>query len=563
VNPYQRFLEDVEKQLSEALASLGYSGEVQIKEAPRGMGDFSYPCFLAAKDVGMPPNRLAEELAERLRPDELIEGWTAAGPYINTRFRTAELVREILSTVLDMKERYGSMPARGETVVLEHTSANPTGPLHVGRGRNPIIGDTLARILRMAGYTVETQYWVNDVGRQAVLLWYGLRHFKAEGGKPDHAVVRCYQEANRVVEGNPDAAQEVSEVIKRLESGDSRAVDMVRKPVLMALEGVRETLERMNVSIDVFSMESQTLLDGSVNRVIEMLRSLKECREDEGAYYIDLEAYGFSGKDTKFFFTRKDGTSLYPTRDVAYHLWKMERGDRLINVLGEDHKLEAAALAAVLRLLGAKVIPENVFYAFVSLPEGKMSTRAGRVVYMDDLLKEAEARAYQEVDSRRGELPETKKREIARSVGIGSVRYNIVRVQPEKPMVFRWEDALNFEGKSAPFIQYAHARGCSILRKAGGRGEWSAEEVAEEAEIELLKLIGRYPMLIMRCAEERAPHHLAGYAHTVAQQFNIFYRDVPVLTSSVRNTRLAVVEAAVWTLRSALNTMGIDAPEEM
>jgi arginyl-tRNA synthetase len=195
-----------------------------------------------------------------------------------------------------------------------------------------------------------------------------------------------------------------------------------------------------------------------------------------------------------------------------------------------------------------------------------MSTRKGTVVYLDDLIDEAVERAYEEVKARRTDLTEERMREIARVVGLGSLRYNIIRIQAEKQIVFKWEDALNFEGSSAPFVQYAHARACSILAKAGARaGRFDSKHLVNDHERALAKLIASFPSVLADCAENRRAHTLAAFAQDLAAQFNQFYRYVPVIKSEgeARESRLALVEASMWTLRNALDCLGIEAPEEM
>ena len=274
-----------------------------------------------------------------------------------------------------------------------------------------------------------------------------------------------------------------------------------------------------------------------------------------------------SGRNTKFFFTRSDGTTLYATRDVAYHLWKAKHADILINVLGEDHKLEAKQVEIALKLIGAETIPKAVFYSFVTLPGGKMSTRRGRVVYLDDLIDEAVARAFEEVKKRRGnELTEEKIKHIAKLVGLGSIRYNILKIQPEKDIVFKWEDALNFEGYSAPFIQYAHARASSILRKMPSPGKVDVKPLTHQQEIALVKLLARFPGVVREACGNNRPNLVANYLYDLAAQFNQFYRDCPVIKAEnkkLRDARLALVQATSITLRNGLYLLGISAPEEM
>ncbi|NIP35058.1 MAG: arginine--tRNA ligase [Thermoplasmata archaeon] len=241
-------------------------------------------------------------------------------------------------------------------------------------------------------------------------------------------------------------------------------------------------------------------------------------------------------------------------------------------MLGEDHKLEARQLQVALDIMDTGVRVEPVFYAFVSLPEGKMSTREGRGVYLDDLMDEAVGRARDDTRQRRPELDEEAVEAIAQAVGLGAVRYNILRVQPEKSMVFRWEEALNFEGASAPFIQYSHTRACSILKKAEEDGDpasiidpaEAAAQLAHESELTLIRHLARLPRIIDECAEDRKVHTLAAYANSLASAFNAFYRDVPVLQAgSLRLPRLQLVLASRNALANCLEALGIASPEQM
>jgi len=281
-----------------------------------------------------------------------------------------------------------------------------------------------------------------------------------------------------------------------------------------------------------------------------------------------MEPFHVHGKNTKFFFLRNDGTTLYATRDIAYHLWKARNADVLIDVLGEDHRLESTQVSIALQLLQEKILPQAVFYAFVSLPGGKMSTRKGRVVYLDELIEECIERAYKEVKKRREqELSEKQMKKIAEVVGIGSLRYNIIKVQPEKDIVFKWEDALNFEGNAVPFIQYAHARASSILAKTHEHHpRFDAARLVHNSEIILMKQLAYLPCIIEDACDGCKPHLLANYLYETASAFNQFYRDCPVLVEQdipLRETRIALVEATKIVLRTALDLLGIIAPEEM
>ncbi|MGC9309023.1 MAG: arginine--tRNA ligase, partial [Thermoplasmatota archaeon] len=464
--PFQRFRDQVAEQVAAAARKrYGYEGDIRLEEPTEAdIGDVAFPCFPLAGHAKKAPAVIAEELASEIT-GEWIRRVEAVNGYVNCFIDKARLAAELLPMVLEMDERYGAGDDKRESVIVEHTSANPNGPLHVGRGRNPLLGDTLARIFRFSGFDVETQFYLDDMGKQVAILAWGLEHLDLvpEAEKPDHYAVAFYQEANRQMEHEEQIAAGIEELMQHGEHGNAETLDLMERAYTPVLDGIMETLQRINISIDAFIRESRFVLDGTVSDVIDRLAKTEYAAREEGALYLDLSSFDIHGRNKQFYLTRRDGTTLYATRDVAYHLWKGRQADRLVNVLGEDHRLEARQVEIALSLLDAPT-PLSVFYSFVSLPEGKMSTRRGRVVYLDDLLDEAVDRAYTEVQKRR-DLPEEQAWTIAEKVGTGAVRYNILKVNPEKAITFRWEEALNFDGQSGPFIQYAYARCCSILAK--------------------------------------------------------------------------------------------------
>ena len=574
-DPLAPFREEAAAALRKALDQVGAANaELVLERPPEGMGDLAFPCFPLSKMLRKAPDKIAEEVASAIVPVEYIEKADATGGYVNLHAGFERLAERTMASALDDSSRYGSGPRRGERVLLEHTSVNPTGPIHIGRARNPIIGDTIARIMRLAGYDVTTEFYVNDVGRQVATMTWGVMNLalddEPERDKDDHRYVFYYREANRRCDDDPAVQEEVNGLLYKLEHGDAETVRLNKETSERVLNGMLDSLGDINVRIDRFTWESRLVEDGSVDKVIEKLKGSSYCHETDGAYYLELESFGVTGRDTKWVFTRADGTSLYTTRDLAYHLDKFSRSDVAINVLGEDQKLGMQQLAAALSIIGSERVPEVVFYAFVSLPEGRMSTRKGTVVTLDDLVEEAVDRAYEEVRKRRTDLSEERMREIARIVGTGALRYNIARIQAEKQIVFRWEDALNFEGSSAPFVQYAHARASSIMRKSEStvtkdRAIECVKGLSNDHERALLKLIAAFPSTISECADRRRTHMLASFAQDLASQFNQFYRYVPVLKAEgdARDARLALVEATRRTLKNALECLGLDAPEEM
>jgi arginyl-tRNA synthetase len=334
--------------------------------------------------------------------------------------------------------------------------------------------------------------------------------------------------------------------------------------VQKCLSGIQASFERLNIEQVVFVWESEFARSGAVQGVIEELTQKGDIKREGSALLLQLE-----GIEKALVIQRTDGTSLYTTRDLAYHRWKGENCDRVIDVFGKDHELVSHQLAKALELLGVKS-PEFVIFAFVSLPSGSVSTRAGRYIAADDLMERIEDRAYGEVDKRRTDLDEGKKREIARTVGIGALRYDMVKVSPDKHIVFDFDDALDIEKKGAPFIQYSHARACSILRAAEEQGyvvneEYDAALLKEPSEIALIKKLSKLDSVIDAAATDLKAHQVAKYARELAESFNQFYKDCPVLTAEadLMKARLALVDCARIGLRDVLAVLGIAAPEEM
>lgn len=539
-----------------------------IKEAPEDKGAFSFATFSYARELGRRPEDVATSASSTSVSLPFVK-LQADGGYVNFVLDLGAFAREILEVVGAVGDDYGRGPPQMTRILLEHTSVNPTGPLHVGRARNPIFGDSLGRLLRYAGYPVEREYLVNDIGKQMVLMYWAVTHLTPDEAdaaeeRVDHRYVKLYQRANALLEKDPGLAKDIESLIQRFEGGDADLTKAIRAVGEQILRRILAVVERLGVTFDSFFWESDLILDGSVRQVIERLMPLSH--EEDGAHYLDLSAYGIEGDQAKYFFVTRHGTSLYTTRDIAYHLRKMERCDVAINVLGEDQKLSFQRLKATFQLMGVDWAPETIFYSFVNLPEGRMSTRKGRVVYIDDLIDEATERAYGEVSRRREDLPEDRKREIAETIGLGALRYNIVRVQAEKAITFRWEEALSFEGNAAPFLQYAHARACSILAKAGDLGGGDASVLVHPQEQRLLRWIAKFPSALKEAAEGRRVHAVAAFAADVAAQFNQFYRDCPVLTAespALRAARLRLVDASRIVLHNALDCLGIRAPREM
>jgi arginyl-tRNA synthetase len=607
---FPAFRVEVEAAVADALDALDLpTGDLGVEEPPDDVDAVlaSSVAFRLAGEVGAPPPEVAQRIAAAVPLDgEYVGGVHAQGPYVNFT-PTERYYRETLRAAGDGD--WGHRPDTGESVVVEHTSANPTGPVHVGRARNPIVGDAVARLLEMAGHDVSVHYYVNDAGRQVAILTWAVERFEEddlpepERESADYDLVRYYRKGNEFLEEGDPAAVEAAEeeiraIMQGLEAGDEDTHERVGAVVDEMLGGMRATLERLPAAFDEFVKETRFMrtaeaggerppgttengADTWTADVTERLADREEAVYEEGAWQLDLSAFDI---EKKLVFERSDGTSLYATRDIAHHEWKLANYDRAVSVFGEDHTLQAEQVRAALELLGNDTDRiETILHSWVNLPGGEgMSTREGTGIDLEDLLDEAVERAREEVEDRledrtRGDLTEADIERIARQVGIGAVRYDIVAKQPSKAITFDWEAALDFEAQSAPYVQYAHARACGILEEAGvdpdaeappggaGADGPDATLLDTPEERALLRLTARFPAVVEEAATDLEPHRVATYLRAYADAFNAFYRECPVVgaEADLRLARLALVLAARRTLDAALGVLGIAAPESM
>lgn len=555
---FLKFEEQVEEALQGALEELGMEVDDLRIDEPREAADLASPvAFGLASDLGGSPAEIAEKVTNSvdLGGKGLIADATHESGYVNFYVDSHELADSTIRAALDEGENFGSPGLEGD-FVLEHTSANPNGPLHVGHLRNAVIGDGLRRLLEKAGCSVETQYYFNDAGRQIALVVLGTDKFGIDADvKPDHAAADVYARANEGVESGEIGEEEVSELLKDYEEGEQEVVERFDRSVERCLGGIRETLGRLRVVHDEFVEESRFVAD--VDSVIEELRDAGVVEEDDGAVVAELP-----GIDKEMVLRRSDGTSVYSARDLAYHIWRSTRGE-MVDVLGADHKLQASQVAEALELLGVDP-PELIFHEFVSLPGRSMSTRKGEYVSADELLDEAEERALHEVSKRREELREERRRSIASAVGVSAVRYYMGGVAPEKPMEFDMDAAVDFERQGAPFVQYAYTRCCGILDKVAEEPTIDPGRFGE-VELQLAKEVSRLPLILRDSAIERRIYPVAEYCVELASAFNDFYRDCRVKEApiEVRKARIGLVEATRVALGEAMKVPGIEPLESM
>jgi arginyl-tRNA synthetase len=379
-----------------------------------------------------------------------------------------------------------------------------------------------------------------------------------------------------------DPEDAISQLNRAYEAGDPKAERLIREVTDLCLDGFKRTLSRIGVSYDSWDWESDFVWSNHVGQVLQKLEKSPYTYVEGGVSEFDAEKVvdelglrqrlglreGYEVPPLTL--VRADGTTLYTTRDVAYTLWKFEKADKVINVIGMEQNLAQLQLKIALHAIGHGKYADNLVhfaYNLVTLPGYKMSSRRGHYITFDEAMDEAVKRAYEEVSKRSPQLSEDEKQRIADFVGIGAVRYALVEVDTSKPVVFTWDRVLNFEKNSAPYIQYTHARACSIMRKAERKPEKPAYELLnEQLEHEILLALASFPDAFIEATEYLKPYLIADYADALADKFNAFYNAFPVIRAEPRelsDARLALVDAVRIVLRNALNLIGVFAPEKM
>ncbi len=638
-NPYGYYRSGVVACISKCLDLENDYVDKILSEPPEHVGyDLAFPLMRFCRGSGECIDKFTKcfgECTSNLKLDvkhELTRG------YFNVKINLVEYSKNTIKAVLELREDYGKVDVgSGETVVVEHTSANPIHPLHIGHARNASLGDTLARLLSFTGYRVVRRFYIDDVGRQTAVVAYGLsilggpRDWEKlmRGWKPDHWIGVVYALTNLLIElknlkreirvasgdryrellskqdsivyaiaklqekarvefeklsekimsDNEDPEESIRVIMKSYEEGLEPYKTLVRKAVEYALAGFRETLSKLGVEFDKWDWESDLLWSGLVNEILEKARETPYYTMYKEAEALDLTALAEDevvrrklripgGLEVPpLILRRSDGTTLYTTRDIAYSILKFRDtgASMVINVVGKEQTLPQAQVRLALYALSYKSYAEKlVHYAYemVNLPGRRMSGRRGEYVTLDEILDGLRRKAEEELRKRGGggASPE--------DIGYGAARYFLVSVSASKPLTFKLEDVINFEKNTAPYIQYAHARASSILRKAGGFKEPVKHDWCLENKLrgKLVKLIGKFPWIVSKAARELKPELIVEYLGSIAQAFNKWYTTDNVLNDEVedrRNYKLCMVYGVKVVLKNALWILGVKAPDRM
>ncbi len=551
-----------EEEVVKLLINSGVKASVDKLETPpqEEFGDLSFPCFELAKKQRKNPNNIARELATKIKipKDSAIEKVETKGAYVNFFFDYSKISGKVLKNLIGLdKLNLG----KNKKVLIEYSSPNPVHPIHVGSARNTFIGESLSRIFEFAGYKVIRLCYINDLGKQVAILVHGFLKKKIKikpNKKPDHWLLDIYVDSNEMINKNSVSDKDIEKILHQYENGDKKISSLVKQIVALCIKGFEQTYELTGTKFDEYIWESKFVKE-SKKYVERLMKNKFAFKTGEGAVVVNLQQHGLS--DTVII--RSDGTGLYLTRDVPSHIYRIKKYKPSLSVTltGEDQRLHFKQLFKILELLGFKKysdISRHIPYAYVTLPEGKLSSRLGRVVLIDDVFAKAKEEVKQKF--------KVKDDKLAEKIGVSAVIYAILKIDSDKQVMFNWDEVLSLQGNNAPYLQYAYTRCSSILKKAKTWDNVFSINSLNDEEKTLIRVLSNFPKIVQQATKELRAHYICNYAYDLATVFNNFYEKHSVIkakTKELRNFRLNLVRVTKNILEKCLDLMGLCTVEKM
>ena len=543
--------------------------EIAVEIPKKGnMGDYAFPCFRLAKVYRKAPNIIAEELKTKIDGNDypFIDKVENVGGYLNFFMAQVEYARILTETI--SKDNFGgSDEGEGKTICIDYSSPNVAKNFHVGHLRTTIIGNSIYKIYSKLGYHVERINHLGDWGTQFGKLIVAYRNWGSKEEVEKNGInelMKIYVKFHEEAEKDPSLNDQAREWFARMEQGNEEALAIWQWFVDISLVEYRRIYDLLGIDFDHFTGES--FYRDKTQEVVDLLKEKNLLVFSDGAYIVPLDEYDMA----PCLIMKKDGSSIYATRDLAALLYRKRtyNFDKCLYVTGLEQKLHFAQVFKVIELMGYDWAGQmtHIPYGLVSMEGGKLSTRSGNVIYAEEILRESIDKIYEIIAEKNPDLPD--KDRVARQVGIGAILFNDLYNQRIKDVIFNWDKILNFDGETGPYVQYTYARCASIFRKVGDVNlpdEVDYSVLTDEAAMALLKDMSRFPEVVKDAAEKLEPYLIARFAVSVAQCFNKFYHDckINVEDENVRNARLKVVKMTMDVIKSALDLLGIECPEQM
>ena len=555
--------------LKEKIEDLSLEEIVGLIEVPpnKDMGDYAFPCFKLAKVFRKAPNMIAAELAEGIEAQGAIAKVMPMGGYVNFFVNKSKLAETVIKDVLTQKENYGhSDLGKGKTIVLDFSSPNIAKPFHIGHIRTTVIGNSLYKIYDSQGYDTVRVNHLGDYGTQfgklivAFKLWGSKEAVEAN---PIPELLKLYIQFHDEAEKHPEMEDEARAWFTKLENGDEEAKELWQWFRDESLKEFSRVYDLLDIEFDSYNGES--FYSDKMARVIDIINEKGILKESKGTNIVDLEEYNMPPA----LITKNDGSTLYMTRDLAAALYRKENYDfeKCIYVVGSQQSLHFQQLFKVLELVGFEWAKDMVHVPFgmVALEEGTMSTRKGRVVFLEDVLKQAIEKTKETMLAKNPNALNVD--EIAKQVGVGAVVFQELSNSRIKDYTFSWDRTLSFDGETGPYVQYTHARCCAVLRKANEEvtTDINYDLLNDVDSAEVLKVIASFNKNILNAMRKNEPHIITRFVLDLAQAFNKFYHDNAILVddAELRKARLALVAATRQALENGLKLLGMHAPERM
>jgi arginyl-tRNA synthetase len=567
---YSRYRTAFVEALAQSLGMPASEIDAQVKPADPAHGDLSFPTFPLAKAQKKAPPAIAAALAQGLKVPGLEV--VAAGPYVNAKFALLPFTAEVIDTARAQGERYGGGDVgAGKTVVIDYSSPNIAKPIAFHHIRSTVIGHAVANLHRALGYRVEGINYLGDWGKQFGLVAVGFQEYGEKDKRQDMAhLVSVYVQANKRAEAEPAFDERARDFFRRMEAGEPEALGLWKEFRETSVRDFKRIYARLGVTFE--HIEGESFYQGKMEPVIEEIARTVGVKESQGATIVDLP---YEENEPPVLLKKNDGSTLYATRDLAAAIDRHERFhfDRSLYVVATDQALHFRQLFRVLKAMGRSFVERMVHVNFGRVHG--MSTRAGNVVMLTDVLDEARSRALTVVKANiaEGKIQTDDPEKLAEQIGLGAIFFGDLKNRRVTDYTFDWDEVLNFTGHTGPYLQYAHARACNILRKGGGApASYDASLLTLPEEQAVLRVIARLPVVVQEAADQQEPSFVARWLLDLAAEFSRYYtlgnqdrtkRVVLEGNEPLKAARLALTDATRAALAAGLKLLGIATPENM